>query len=172
MDQLAKNDCNALIRIFGGWQDPNASVYPIVIRCLTYLRISEKQNSSTRTQAADLRDKLLSYGTILTAMVFLSIFRFLTPLSNHLQTAGMDYSQAWVQIERATLMPRQNNRNFGHVKMAADKFVEIVNTKLLQDDACEGVVVEDCFPNQRARTKKRMNGERAYDEIGKMDENK
>ena len=162
----------ALVRIFCVWQDPNASVYPIVIRCLTYLRNSEKQNSSTRTQAADLRDKLLSYGTILTAMVFLSIFRFLTPLSNYLQTAGMDYSQAWVQIERATLMLRQNNRNFGHVKMAADKFVEIVNTKLLQDDACKGVVVEDCFPNQRARTKKRMDGERAYDEIGKMDENK
>ena len=57
---------HALVRIFGGWQDPNASVYPIVIRCLTYLRNSEKQNSSTRTQAADLRDKLLSYGTILT----------------------------------------------------------------------------------------------------------
>lgn len=160
----------ALVRMFGGWQNPNASIYPIVIRCLTYLRNSEKQNSFTRTQAADLRDKLLSYEIILTAMVFLSIFQFLTPLSDYLQTAGMDYSQAWVQIERATLMLRQNNKNFGHVKMAADKFAEIVNTKLLQDDACEGVVVEDCLPNQRARTKRRMDGERASDEIGKMDE--
>ena len=69
-------------------------------------------------------------------------------------------------------MLRQSNRNFGHVKMTAEKFVEIVNTKLLQDDACEDVVVEDCFPNQRARTKKRMDGERTYDEIRKMDENK
>ena len=115
----------ALVLIFGGWQDPNASVYLIVICCLTYLRNSEKQNSSTRTQAADLKDKLLSYEIILTAMVFLSIFQFLTPLCNYLQTAGMDCSQAWVQIERATLMLRQNNRNFGHVKMAADKFVEM-----------------------------------------------
>ena len=86
----------ALVHIFGGWQDPNASVYPIVIRCLTYLQNSKNQNPSTRTQAADLRDKLLSFQIILTAMAFLSIFRFLTPLSDYLQTAGMDYSQAWV----------------------------------------------------------------------------
>ena len=79
----------ALVRIFGGWQDPNATVYPIVIRCLTYLCNSEKQKSSTRTQAADLRDKLLSYEIIPTAMVSLSIFQFLPPLSDYLQTVGV-----------------------------------------------------------------------------------
>ena len=50
--------------------------------------------------------------------------------------------------------------------------MEIVNTKLLQEEACEGVVVEDSLPQRRARIRKRMDGESAPDENSNWDENK
>ena len=69
-------------------------------------------------------------------------------------------------------MLRQHSRNFGDVKVTAEKFEQILNTKLLLEDTCEGVVVEDCLAQQRTRTKKRMDGESASDEIGNLDEDK
>ena len=160
----------ALTCIFGSFQDSDSSVYLVVICCLTYLLHSNSQNQSTRTQAAELRDKLLGYRVILTAMVFLSMFRFLTPLSDYLQTAGMDYAQAWVQIENAVLMLREHSRKFSDIKIATDKFVEVINSQLTEEWALEGVIVEDCLPKQRTKARRRMDGENARDDIGSLNE--
>ena len=161
---------HALTRIFGSFQNPKSSLYPAIIRCLTYLLKSTDQNQSTRGQAADLRDKLLEYKVILTAMVFLSIFRFLTPLSDYLKTAGMGYAQAWVQIENTSLKLCEHCRNFGDITVATDNFVEAINSELSEEVGLEGVLVEDCLPTPRVRTKKRMYDENAADEIGNLDE--
>ena len=95
----------------------------------------------------------------------------MTPLSDYLLTAVMDYAQAWVQIENDVLMLREHSRKFSDIKVATDKFVEVINSQLTEEEALEGVIVEDCLPKSRKKERRRgMDGENARDDIGSLDE--
>jgi hypothetical protein len=52
-------------------------------------------NPLTRDEAKTLIDKMLKFEPILTATIFNRIFSIATPLSECLQTCGLDLLQAW-----------------------------------------------------------------------------
>ena len=76
-----------------------------------------------RNEANALKDKLLDYEVILTAFIYLRIFKYTTPLSDYLQTSGLDYIQAWRQV----LVVKKNlaaiSRDFPQVLETVSSFV-------------------------------------------------
>lgn len=56
-------------------------------------------SNRVRSTAQDLLGRLTRYEIVLTAMMFLQIFKFTTALSDYLQTSGLDYNSAWRKID-------------------------------------------------------------------------
>lgn len=80
----------------------------------------------------------------------------------------MNYAQTWVLIERYVL--RKECRNFGDIKVAADRFVEVFHSQLSEEEAFEGVFFEECLPTPRIKSRKKIDGEIAADKTGYFDE--
>ena len=73
-------------------------LYHTLVVCLNQISNSSSFTGKHRSEAKALQDKLLEYEVILTAFVYLRVFKYTTPLSDYLQTTGLDYVQAWRQV--------------------------------------------------------------------------
>ncbi|KAK5639462.1 hypothetical protein RI129_011954 [Pyrocoelia pectoralis] len=56
-------------------------------------------NGKVRNNATAFLHTFVSFETVVTAMIFLQIFKITTPLSDYLQTRNLDYAQAWRLVE-------------------------------------------------------------------------
>lgn len=122
---------------------------------------TEDFNSDTRTTAATLLQSLLKFETILTAQLYLKIFRSIGPLSKYLQTDGMDIIKAQQMVDSTTAILRKEQRNIEDILKSAENFVQLANNELELIES--EIVVEDCLPNIRTRRKRKMAGETADD---------
>ena len=75
-------------------------MYTDVVVILYELSQSADFNVSTREEEArTLLEKFLKYETVLTTVVFSRIFKITSPLSEYLQTNGLDLLQAWRLVD-------------------------------------------------------------------------
>ena len=135
--------------------DPADCLYIDLIVTLRELSHKEKIQPAVRAKANGYADNLLKYQTILTAQTFLRIFHTTTPLSEYLQTSGMDLLSAHRFVTQTQETMKQYKRDFAGVKEAADAFVKWANEQLNDSDDA----VEDALPNVRPRKKKNIPGE-------------
>ena len=164
-DTRWSSKARALTRIYGSFREPSSALYVDIAKCLHFISSDATQNSSTREQAANLLEKLLQYEVTLTAMTFLRLFRHTTPLSDYLQTPGMDYAQAWTQVEHVLDQLKNESRDFETVKDVTDEFVGNIRSAMASEDDLQEIAIETGLPERAVSRKKVMPGELARDEI-------
>ena len=114
------------------------------------------------SEAESLFEKLADFRTILTAHIFLAIFRIIGPVSKYLQTSGLNLSIAWQMVSNA--MSEIEKIDFESVNEKALAFVEQTNDEFNDDDRLEGILIDPELKEKRFGRKKRMAGENCYDE--------
>ena len=77
-----------------------------------------------RSEANALNDKLLDYEVIIPAFIYLRIFKYTTPLSDYLQTSGLDNVQAWHQVSVVKKNRVAISQDFPQVLETASSFVQ------------------------------------------------
>lgn len=116
-----------------------------------------------RVRSKSYKDGLLRYETIVTAFVFLTIYDHTTPLSNYLQTSGLDVLKAFQFVQNVIKKLQDLRSNFVYIKQKADDFVRWAQTKLSERDVEAEIETE--LPTKRVRIRKKMPGEQSYNEI-------
>ncbi|XP_050547294.1 uncharacterized protein LOC126908981 [Daktulosphaira vitifoliae] len=96
--------------------------YVSIVLALYEISFSNSFAAGVRSTARSLLNRLTSYETTLTAMMFLQIFKFTTALSDYLQTSSLDYIQAWRKIEVTIKSLKENQREFSSISAAAKEF--------------------------------------------------
>lgn len=161
--QLDRQDHDALKKVFGNFQRPDDSLFVEVVATLTGIMDLKTLPSNARNKARGYRDGLLRYETVLTAQLFLRLFRLTSPLSKYLQTEGMDILSAHRMVTTTQDAVKQIGRDFSTVKGAADTFVHWGNEQLEKVEGLD-LEMEDTLPQKRMRRKKVLPGEMAQDE--------
>ena len=161
---------NAIRKIFGSFDDDEAAskgLFSDVVVTLSVIRDSASFNQTTRDQANDLVGKFLQFDTVLTAFLYNRIFSITSPLSEYLQTRGIDLLQAWRMVESSTNCLQRISRDFYTIHDRAVKFCNGVNRILsLQASEDQEIEVSTSFPNKRVRRRKaRADEERDEDVI-------
>ncbi|KAJ3595631.1 hypothetical protein NHX12_004934 [Muraenolepis orangiensis] len=118
----AKND--ALKKVYGSFGKPQDSLYVDVLFTLMSIQEQKTAKSNIRTKARGYKEGLLRYETILMAQIFLRIFEQTSPLSQYLQTEGMDILSAHRMVMSTQEALKKIARDFHAVKDAADSFVK------------------------------------------------
>ena len=149
---------NAIRKIFGSFDDDEAAskgLFSDVVVMLSVIRDSASFNQTTRDQANDLVGKFLQFDTVLTAFLYNRIFSITSPLSEYLQTRGIDLLQAWRMVESSTNCLQRISRDFYTIHDRTVKFCNGVNRILsLQASEDQEIEVSTSFPNKRVRRRK------------------
>jgi len=148
-----------LDRIFGD----NGTLYIALIIALNTIELSESFNSDIKVKARNFKESLLQYKTILTAFIFINIFKILGPLSRYLQTKGMNLIKAQELVNCALTQLKQFQRHFGDVKLEADNFINYINEQFDKKHDMD-VFIEKDFPKIRCRLRKKLFDENNKDE--------
>ena len=98
-------------------------------------------------------------------MTFLRVFRHTTPLSDYLQTSGIDYAQGWTQVEHVLHQLKNESRDFETVKDVTNEFVDNITSAMASEDDLQVIAIETCLPERAVSRKKVLPGELAPDEI-------
>lgn len=154
---------NALSRIFGQYGNPDIAVFVDLVHSLFLISSSEKFMKTTRSDALALLNNLTKFETILTAHIYLKIFQTTTPLSNYLQTSGLDFMQAHRLVRSAINDLKKQSRSFVEIFETAKIFSVTQNSKL--EDYDSDVMIETSFPPTRIRTKKSKDKKETSDEL-------
>nr|XP_047139759.1 uncharacterized protein LOC124815281 [Hydra vulgaris] len=85
----------ALFWIFDG----DKCLFPTVVSALHHISISRNFEPKVCSEASSLLDNLCNFKIILTAHIFLNIFKIIGPTSRYLQTRGMDLLSAWSVVD-------------------------------------------------------------------------
>ncbi|KAK7002985.1 zinc finger MYM-type protein 1 [Biomphalaria glabrata] len=91
---------------------------------------SNKFNNDIRYRAKALLDSLTSFEFILTAQLFLKIFEHTTPLSEYLQTTGVDKLRAYKMVQDSINGLNKVDRNVDSIFQAATHFSTFANSEL------------------------------------------
>ena len=126
------------------------------------ISLSDKFNNDVRYRAKTLLDSMTSFEFILTAQLFLKVFEHTTPLSQFLQTNGMDTLRAYKMVQDTVHELSLIDRDFDDIFQAATHFSETVNREL--ENRNLDFEVETALKEKRIRTKKQLSGELAPDE--------
>jgi hypothetical protein len=96
----------------------------------------------------------MSYELILTALIYIQIFKSVGPLSRYLQTSGIDLIKSQELVNEALHNLKQIQRSMKDVKSEVDKFITIVE-KTFEDKHNMDILNEKEFPKIRCRHEKR-----------------
>ena len=117
----------ALNRVFGSFGKPpnkDDCLYIRVLLTLAAIGHDERTDGQNKAKAKGQIDNLLKYETILTAYIFLRVFRVTTRLSKFLQTSGIDLLTAKrLTVHGAGEIKSGMIRDFDAIKVAADSLV-------------------------------------------------
>lgn len=165
---------NAATKIFGTYDDTfddndsgsSTRLYHTLVVCLNKISNCSQFTGQHRSEAKALQDKLLDFEMILTAFIYLRIFKHTTPLSDYLQTAGLNYVQAWRMISTVQQNLTDNVHDFEHILQTANAFVTWANEQFenLEEEDCDHIVINPVLKEQPVRRRKRMPGENARDD--------
>jgi hypothetical protein len=123
-----------------------------VIGALSAVRDDRKFTSAIRQEAQSYISALCKFETVLTAFIFKGIFSHSTPLSNYLQTKGLDLMQAKVLVDTTAESLKKTSRTFDQTVDNAREFAVNSNETLSKlDNIPEDIVVQDELPEQRKR---------------------
>lgn len=145
---------NALKIIFGSFNMAHEFLYIDMVSTLTAIQGQKTVKANVRTKARGYKEGLLRYESILTAQLFLRIFEHTGPLSNYLQTGGMDILSSHKMVMSTPDALKQIARDFQAVKDAADIFVKWANEKTEELDKETDMEVETVLPQKRMKMKK------------------
>lgn len=79
--------------------------------------------ADARAKARSYKEALLKHETVLTAFIFLHIYRETRPLSKYLQLSGFDILKAYKMVLFTSEKLYQMRKNFSIVKEKADDFL-------------------------------------------------
>ena len=128
-----------------------------MLMCFNEIANNPRFNVTARDEARTLMEKMTKFETILTAATFNRIFAITTPLSEYLQTSGLDVLQSWRMVESALGKLEGISRYFSTVLEVATQFATNSNSRLASLN-CH-VEVEESLPSKRIRRKKLPFGE-------------
>jgi hypothetical protein len=149
---------SALKKVFGNFDDPNSSLFIELICALQELASSDAFNAKIRDTAQTLLDKFIKFETVVTAKLYLRIFKLTGSLSNYLQTTGMDILQAYRNVDCTVKLLKNISRDFDGVLDSAKQFMAWANNKL--DEENVEITIEEDFVEKRLRKPKVMSDER------------
>ena len=137
--------------MYGTLEDPSSG---LMVDVITVLHQVEKCDECTahdiRTKCGVMKELLLDYNITLSAFIYIRIFNITGPLSNYLQTEGLDLGTANHIVTTTLRQIKDISRDFAGVKQYADKFIQHVNKKL--SDLCkedESVRLAEHLPARR-----------------------
>lgn len=149
----------AIRKIFGTLDNDNNGLYIEVLVSLHDIEISTKYSPDIRTKAKHLKESFLKYTTILTAFLYLRIFKITTPLSKYLQTTGMDIHKSQQMVNAAIQDLKLISRNDEGLKYIVNKFIKDANKKLENLEEIEkkdyDILIETSLPQLRIRKRKK-----------------
>ena len=93
-----------------------------------------------RREANTLKDKLLDYEVILTAFIYLRIFKYFTSLSDYLQTSDLDSVQARRQVSVVKKNLAASSRDFQQLLKSVNSFVQWTNKQFEDLDVEVGII--------------------------------
>ena len=128
-----------------------------MLMCFNEIANNQQFNVTARDKARTLMEKMTKFETILTAATFNRIFAITTPLSEYLQTSGLDILQSWRMVESAVEKLEGISRDFSTVLEVATQHATNSNSRLASLN-CH-VEVEESLPSKRIRRKKLPFGE-------------
>ena len=140
-------DVRKIFGEFGNEEAANKCLYVDVLTCFSEIVSRPRFNVTARDEARTLVDKLTKFETILSAATFNRIFAITTPLSEYLQTSGLDILQAWRMVESAIEKLERISRDFSTVLKVATQFAKNANNQLASLNS--DVEVEESLPSKR-----------------------
>uniref|UniRef100_A0A803KFL2 DUF4371 domain-containing protein n=1 Tax=Xenopus tropicalis TaxID=8364 RepID=A0A803KFL2_XENTR len=152
----------ALSTIFGSCSDQSKELYSTLIYCLEHISLSPQFDSKVVSEAKYLIYGWTRYETLLVSFLFMQIFEIATPVSDYLQTSGLDILQAWRMVEMAKSQFQKLRPSFAKLVALVNAFIEKIDHSL--DEMSVSAEVEKSLPQKRVARKKRMPGELARDE--------
>lgn len=90
----------ALTKVFGHFNEPENGLYVDLITTLDEIENNLGITPDARFKAKNLKEGLLKYETILTAQMYLRIFKKTTPLSKYLQGHGVNIIAAYKMVKQ------------------------------------------------------------------------
>lgn len=157
-----------LQKIFGQFSDSTTALYVPLLRALCELENDKHFSSDVRFNAKNLKENLLKFEIVITAHVFLKIFKISNPLSKYLQTSSLDFMKCNDLVNDFKNKMQACSRKFEEVKKTAEIFIEKMNADLLHFEDTEDVdydfEVESSFPTRRIKKIKRRADETASTE--------
>ena len=152
----------------GSYSAPDAAksdLFAELILALDAITDEPTFQDSARRNAKVLMDHFMKFETILTAMVFLKVYKVTTPSSLYLQTKGLDMLQAWRMVGAVTMESTGISRDFESTRQKAKDFCALVNESLDDTD----LEIDAVLPKKQARKKKRMSDERCPDVLDEVE---
>jgi len=134
-----------------------------LIISLDTIQSSHDFNPEIKAKARNLKEAFMSYELILTALIYIKIFKIVGPLSRYLQTSGIDLIKSQELVNKALHNLKQIQRGMKDVKSEADKFITIIE-ETFEDKHNMDVLIEKEFPKIRCRHKKKMADEMTSDQ--------
>lgn len=139
------------------------NLYVQLIISLDAIQTSPDFNPEIKAKVKNLKETFVSYELILTALIYIRIFKIVGPLSRYLQTSGIDLIKSQELVNKALLNLKQIQRGMKDVKSEVDKFIFIIE-ETFEDKHNMDIVIEKNFPKIRCRHRKKMTDEMTSDQ--------
>ena len=123
----------ALRKLFGSFNDDTKELFSDLVMVLQHVNETPNFKGSIRYEAKCLGENLSKFETVLVAFTYIRIFDITTPVSDYLQTPGLDVLQAWRMINEATDKLSNIARDFAAIYQHATTFINGVNDKLSEE---------------------------------------
>ena len=117
----------ALRKSFGSYTDHSWEFYSDLLIIFQQVIEAPEFKESDRYEAQKLSEILRKFETILMAYTFTRIFDITTPVSDYLQTPGLDIMQAWRMVNKATKNVEKISSDFSCIFETAFSFVVHAN---------------------------------------------
>ena len=138
------------------------NLFLVTIEVLFYIADSGKCDGNISSEAESLYQKLTEFKVILTAHIFLLVFKVIGPVSRYLQTPRLNFKIACDTVRNARVDIDKIEFDLVHEKAKA--FVEKANDALSEEEELSDIYIESDLPVKRISRKKRMDGENCFDE--------
>ncbi|CAI6344788.1 unnamed protein product [Macrosiphum euphorbiae] len=129
----------ALLWMFDG----NDCLYPIVINALDFVATSKTFDPKSISEANSLKEKLCQFNIIVTAHLFLPIFKSIGPTSTYLQSKNLDILNAFLMVDKC--IADISNLKFENVLKSSKDFVLKMNNSLHKIALNKEIFIENEF---------------------------
>jgi len=141
---------------------PENALFVDLLETLQEISISTKFNADVRYKASTLFEKFRTFEILITAHIFLRVFSCTIPLSQYLQTKGLNLITAYQMVQKTLKFLKEQSRDFNTILQKSKRFVAWINNKLNGKNL--KISINNNFIEERVSRKKKMPGEKLKDE--------